>query len=211
MDNQLVKSVVAAAAIVLLAGVSSACKKAPPPAPAPAEKAEVRQPLDPITGHAAFNQMSRPVREWAPDALPLTLTSGEIEGMKNEDGKAAMWTGVFVSPSRHEARTVFFSAADHGTTARGISLGGSQAWSGATTTSRPFDTAQFFVDSDEAYKSAAEDAGPWLKKHPDKKLSIYLASESRSDDPVWIIMWGDTKSGYVHYASARSGKTMRNR
>lgn len=209
MENQILKPVVLAAATLLLAGVPSGCKKAPPPAPE--EKAEVRKPLDPVTGHSAFNQMYRPIREWAPDAVPLTLTSGDIEGIKNEDGKAAMWTGVFVSPSRREARTVFFSATDHGSVVRGITLAGAQPWSGATPKSRPFDPTQFFVDSDQAYKSAVEKAGAWLKKHPDEKLSMYLASESRDDNPVWIVMWGDSKSGYVHYVSASSGKTMSNR
>ena len=209
MDNKLLKPVVLAAAALLLAAVPSGCKKAE--APVKTEKAEVRLPLEPISGQMAFNQMYRPIRAWAPDALPLTLTCGDIPGIQNQDGKAAMWTGVFVSPTRHEARTVFFSAADHDNLARGISLGGAQSWTGATPKSRPFNPTHFFVDSDQAYKTAAEKGAAWIKKHPDKKPSIYLASGVRTDEPVWIIMWGDTKSGYLHYVSATSGKTLANR
>ena len=209
MENQPLKTVVLAAATLLLAGVPSGCKKAPLRPPRKKPKCGNRW--------SRSQAMPRSIRCTGPSAngrqTPCRLRSPAVtfEGIKNEDGKAAMWTGVFVSPSRREARTVFFSATDHGSVVRGITLGGSQPWSGATQKSRPFDPGQFFIDSDEAYKSAVAKAGTWLKKHPDEKLSMYLASETRDDDPVWIIMWGDTKSGYVHYVSASSGKTLANR
>jgi hypothetical protein len=47
-------------------------------------------------------QLVLPARAWATDFLPLSLASGEVPNMKNEAGKAAMWTAVFVSPgARH--------------------------------------------------------------------------------------------------------------
>jgi hypothetical protein len=152
--------------------------------------------------------MYRPVREWAPDALPLSLAAEEIPGMQNESGKAAKWTGVFVSPSRREARTVFFSAMDHGTLQRGVTVAGAQSWSGATPKSRPFDPNQLFVDSDQAYKTASEKAASWLKTHPGKKPVLYLAGGTRTPEPVWVLMWGDTKSGYLAYINATNGKTV---
>ena len=65
-----------------------------------------------------------------------------------------------------------------------------------------------FVDSDQAYKTAFEKAEPWVKKHPEKKLGIYLASASKNADPVWVIMWCDMKDGYVAYVNGASGKMM---
>ena len=210
MDKRLLISFGLITAAVLTFG----CSGGPKPAaaePKPEPKKEAPKALEPALAQSAFNQMYRPAREWAPDALPLTLASGDISGLKNEGGKAAMWTGVFVSPSRHEARTVIFSAAEHGTRQRGVSLGGAQAWSGATAKSKPFSPTEFLVNSDQAYQAAATKAEAWLKKHPDKKLSLYLASASKGTTPVWIVMWGDTKSGYLAFVNGASGQVVPSR
>lgn len=210
MDRKLLNSA-AFVAVLLLAAAPAGCKKSPVEANSKEPAVETRKPLDPITGQSAFNQMYRPVREWAADALPLTLAAEELPGFQNEGGRAAKWTGVFVSPSRREARTVFFSAADQPGLQRGITLAGSQPWSGATPKSRPFNPTQFFVDSDQAYKTASAKAAPWLKAHPGKKMSLFLAGGTRNPEPVWVLMWGDTKTGYLAYINATSGKVMPNR
>jgi hypothetical protein len=210
MDIKLLKCAALAAAALLLAGAPLGCNRSSIESSVEAA-IDPRKPLDPITAHSAFNQMYRPIRAWAPDALPLTLVAEEIPGMINEGGRAAKWTGVFVSASRREARTAFFSALDQPGLQRGVTLAGVQSWSGATPKSRPFNPTQFFVDSDEAYKKAVEKAGAWLKTHPGKKLSLYLAGGTSNPEPVWVIMWGDTKSGYLAYINASSGKFMPNR
>jgi hypothetical protein len=142
--------------------------------------------------------------------MPLTLTAGEVPGIKNEGGKAGTWTAVFVSPSRREARTFVYAVADHGSDIhKGVSAGAAQPWSGPTRVSRPFPVAEFFVNSDDAFQTACQKAGPWLKKHPNEKFSIMLASSARFPAPVWHIMWGTTKSGYLAFVNATTGMAMK--
>jgi hypothetical protein len=121
-----------------------------------------------------------------------------------------MWTAVFVSPSRREARTFVYAVADHGSDIhKGVSAGGAQSWSGPTAKSRPFQVTEFITNSDDAFKAASEKAAAWLKKHPGKKVSITLASEARFRAPVWYIMWGTTKSGYLAFVNATTGLAMK--
>jgi hypothetical protein len=154
--------------------------------------------------------MYKPARTWATDLLPLTLAAGEVPGIKNEDGKAGMWTAVFVSPSRREARTFVYAVAAYGSDIhKGVSAGGAQAWSGPTPKSRPFQTTEFVTNSDEAFGTASKAAEAWLAKHPGKKVSITLANAARFPVPVWYIMWGDTKSGYLAFVNATTGLAMK--
>ena len=89
-----------------------ACGPAPTPAPPSKEPAETPkqapQPEGPVDAQTAFYEMYKPARTWAPDLQPLSLIAGEIPGMENSGGKAGMWTAVFVSPGRHEARTFVY-------------------------------------------------------------------------------------------------------
>jgi len=196
------------AAAVLGIALLVACSSGPAPAPEkPEAKQEAAGPPQPVAAMSAFYSMYKPARTWARDLLALSLTRGEIPEVQNEDGKAGMWTAVFVSPSLREARTLTYAVADSGTAIRkGVSIGGTMAWSGATPQSKPFQTTEFLVDSDAAYKTAAEDAGPWLKKHAGTKLNAFtLVSMSRFAAPVWYLMWGTKSSGYAVFVDAATG------
>jgi hypothetical protein len=208
MDKQVFKGLALTAAALVAAGCSQPGDTVPPETKAAKTEAVKTPPPEPVPAQSAFNQMYRPARQWAPDAIPLSLAGSEIPGLKNEGGKAGVWTAVFVSPSRREARTMFYSVAEHGSTHRGVTVGGAQAWSGATRDSKPFDATEFLVDSDTAYQTVYEKAEAWVKKNPDKKVSLYLASASQDDTPVWIVMWGDKKSGYLGFVNAATGKIM---
>ncbi len=189
----------------------TACSGTPKPSAKEAKaeleaKKEPAKPAGPVAAQTAFYEMYKPARTWASDLLPLSLASGELASMKNEGGKAAMWTAVFVSPSRREARTFYYSVINEGETiSKGVTAGGAQPWSGATAKSRPFQTTEFVVNSDAAYNTALAQAGPWLKRHPDKKAALFLGSTSRFPRPVWLVIWGTTKSGYAVYVDATTG------
>ena len=170
-----------------------------------AGKKEPPRPEGPVAAQTAFYEMYKPARAWAPDLLPLSLISGKVKGTENSGGKAGMWTAVFVSPARREARTFVWAAG------KGVSEGGAEAWSGSTPKSRPFQITEFVVNSDAAYKIAAEKAAAWLKKHPGKPASLSLASTARLQVPVWYVMWGTTKSGYLAFVNATTGKPMTGR
>jgi hypothetical protein len=154
--------------------------------------------------------MYKPARTWAPDLLALSLISNEVPSMKSADGKFPMWTAVFVSPSLHQARTFTYSVIDDGANVhKGVNVGGEESWTGATPKSSPFQTTDFAVDSDAAYKTAYAKAEAWVNKHPGKKAAFSLGSAARFPAPVWFIIWGDTKSGYAVYVNATTGTVIK--
>src|ERR1035441_5682361 len=129
------KLLIAATAVVAVVAMT-ACSEAPTPTEIKKAGVEIKQepakPEGPVAAQTAFYEMYKPARAWAPDLLPLSLISGEVKGTANDGGKAAMWTAVFVSPSRREARTFVW------TVGKGVGEAGAESWSGATPKSRPF-------------------------------------------------------------------------
>ena len=207
MDKQLLKPAAAIAVALFL----TACSEAPQTGePNRSAKAEPAVPPEAVAARTAFYEMYKPARTWAADLLPLTLTAGEVPGIKNENGKAGMWIAVFVSPGRREARTLVYAVKDHaGDIHKGVTAGGTQVWSGPTPKSRPFQVTEFITDSDDAFKTASQKAGTWLNKHPGTKVSITMAGTARFPGPVWYIMWGDTKSGYLGFVNAVTGAVLK--
>jgi len=207
------KILIAATAVAAVMAMT-ACSEAPAPTEIKKAGVETKQepakPPEPVAAQTAFYEMYKPARTWAPDLLALSLTSNEVPSMKSEDGKFPMWTAVFVSPSRREARTFTYSVVDDGATIhKGVNAGGAEPWSGATPKSSPFQTTGFSVNSDAAYKTAYARAGAWVKKHPGKKVAFSLGSAARFPAPVWFIIWGDARSGYAVYVNATTGSVIR--
>jgi len=204
------KTLFSAATAIVAVLVLTACSEAPT-TPAPTtEAAKPAAPSGPVPALTAFYEMYKPARTWATDLLPLSLTSGEIKGIANQDGKAALWTAVFVSPSRREARIFTYAVADQGGAInKGVTAGAAQSWSGATAKSRPFQTTDFGIDSDAAFKTAEAKAAVWLKSHPGKKVSMTLVSDVRFPAPIWVVMWGTPSSGYMAFIDAVTGTAVR--
>ena len=210
MHKKFLLAATAVAAVVAM----TACSEAPTPTEIQKAQVETKQepakPPEPVTAQTAFYEMYKPARTWAPDLLALSLISNEVPSMKSEDGKFPMWTAVFVSPSRQEARTFTYSVVDDGANVhKGVSVGGAEPWSGATPKSSPFQTTGFAVNSDAAYKTAYAKAEAWVQKHPGKKAAFSLGSAARFPAPVWFIIWGDTKSGYAVYVNASTGSVIK--
>jgi hypothetical protein len=203
MNNRILTTVIAGAALFL-----GACSEAPKPVETKAEKKEVKEP-EPVLAQSAFYEMYKPARQWANDVQTLSLASNEVPGRTAEGGKAWMWTAVFVSPSKREARTLFYSAVEHEKMLRGVTVGGAQTWSGATPKSKPFANADFQVNSDAAYKAVWPKAEAWVTAHPGKKLSMFVAYTNQFPSPAWYFMWGDTKSGYLGHVNATTGALLK--
>lgn len=198
------------AAVLVLAACSAAALAATEPKTDAARKVE--HPAGPVTAKTAFYEMYKPARAWAPDFMLLSLVSNEVPGIQSDAGKFGMWTAVFVSPSRNQARTFAYSVADAGTTIhKGVDAAAPQSWSGPTPASRPFQTMDFATDSDAAYKTAMEKAGAWVKAHPGKKIAFTLANASRFPTPVWYIVWGDKAAGYSVLVSATTGTMVKSK
>ena len=201
------KKVLLTATAMVAALVLSACSEAPTTT-AKVETEVKKEPAkapEAVTAQRAFYEMYKPARTWATDLLALSMTSGEVPNIKNEDGKAGLWTAVFVSPSRREARSITSAAVESGDIPKGVNVGPVLPWGGATKTSKPFSSSEFTVDSDAAYKTAFGKAEGWLKKHPNMQPTFRLGNASRFSAPVWYIMWGTTKNGYAALVNATTG------
>ena len=198
-----VQNAAALAAILTLAS----CSDAPSPAPVTSAAAkEQPKAAEPGTAKTAYWKMYKPIREWSKDALPLNVAGKEIPEMKGGEGKEAAWAAVFVSPSKREARVVVYSEVDSGADVhKGVSIAPTMPWGGPTRTDQPFTNGEFGVDSDAAYKTAAAKAEPWLKTHPNMKLSMHVAKSAEYASPVWVVSWGDKKSGFLALVNASNG------
>jgi len=206
MHTRFLPAVLTGAVILLL----SACTQAPQKPATETKAAAASKPTEPVAAQSAFFEMYKPARAWAKDLLPLSLVSGEIPGFKNADGKAALWTAVFVSPSLRQARTLTYAIADHAPDIhKGVDIGGTEPWSGDTPKSQSFLIAEFNVNSDAAFKTASDKADAWLKKHSDMPVAMALGKTSRFSGPVWYIQWGTRKLGYAAYVNATTGDVIK--
>ena len=206
------KKVLFAATAAIATLVLSACSEAPKPVAKVETEAKKKPAKAPeaVTAQRAFYEMYKPARAWATDLLALSVVDGEVPNVKNEDGKAGLWTAIFVSPSRREARSFTYAVADSGPDIRkGVNVSNALVWGGATKMSKPFSNSEFAVDSDAAYKVAFEKAEGWLKKHPNQKATFRLGNASRFAAPVWYIMWGTTKNGYAALVNATTGAALK--
>jgi hypothetical protein len=149
--------------------------------------------------------MYHSAHSWAADVAPLSLESKEVPGVKNADGKAAMWSATFGSPSLRQFRTYSYSIADHKPEiVRGLMIGSAQPWGGPRNEALTFDVSDL-IDSDAAYQKALAQAEAWVRQNPGKEASFALGSASRFTAPVWYVLWGDKKSGYSVYVNAKTG------
>jgi hypothetical protein len=204
MNNKILLTATAMVAALVL----SACSEAPKPTTQVATEAkkEPEKAPEAVTAQRAYYELYKPARAWAADLLALSVVSGEVPNIKNEGGKAGLWTAIFVSPSRKEARSFTYAVTNSGGEFRkGVNVSNTLLWTGATKTSKPFSNHEFAVDSDDAYKAAFEKAAGWLKKHPNQKATFRLGNASRFPAPVWYIMWGTTKNGYAALVNATTG------
>ncbi len=195
-------------AVLSFGGCSSSTK-----APTSAESAAKAPAAPPelVTAKTAFNPMVTAAMSWAGDAVLLEMKATELTGFKNEAGKAAMWETTFGSRSLHAQRVVTYAIVTvMPSIHKGASAGMKQPWGGETQAVMAIDPAAFKIDSDAAYKAASDDAAAWLKKNPDKSLTSFaLGSAAKFHGPVWGVLWGDKKSGYIVYVDATTGKVIK--
>jgi hypothetical protein len=193
--------------------VLTACSEAPKPVASETksepETKKAAEAAGPVSAKTAFWEMYKLAHAWAPDVAPLSMVSKEVPGIKNGDGKAGMWTATFVSPSLRQARILSYTVASVPPNFRkGVDVGRPVPW-GPTRDAMPFQTSDFAIDSDAAYKAALAKAQGWVKEHPDKEAALTLGhNAARFNTPVWYVLWGNTKSGYAAFVNATTGTTV---
>jgi len=197
------------AAVVVAVLALTSCSETEPPKPEATTSNTAAE--GPVSGKTAFWEMYKSAHTWAADLVPLALESKVVPGVKNDAGKAAMWSATFGSASKHEARSFSYSVAAHPPEIyKGVTVGNSRPWGGPVPTALPFDTADFSVDSDAAYTTALTQANAWVSKNPGKEVSMTLGNASRFPAPVWYVLWGDNKkSGYAVFVNAKSGAVVK--
>jgi hypothetical protein len=203
-------AIATAIAIIFL----SACSETPKTSSAKSDsaaKASETANSGPVTAIAAYWQMYPVVYKWAPDEVLLRLQPRDVPAFTDGNGKAGIWEATFASPSKHEVRQLIYAtAAVPPDIYQGVNVGHAIPWSGVSRDVMPIEKAQFTVDSDAAWNTASDDAKTWLKKNPGKKLSNFQLGDGYSfPAPVWFVMWGDKKIGYVAYVNATTGKVMK--
>jgi hypothetical protein len=169
-------------------------------------KKEPEGPPKPISAKTAFWEVYKPAHEWAADLQPFGIKSETADGFETDGGLSPRWTISFVSASRHEARTYYYSVVSQPPLIlKGIKADSAVPWAGPSADAMAFQTSEFKFDSDEAFKVAAAKAEEWLKKHPGKKPTMSLGNASRYTAPMWYILWGDKKDGFAGFVNASTG------
>jgi len=184
-------------------------------APKPASKAEAgteksSATTGPVSGKTAFWEAYKSAHAWATDKIPLSLEGKNVSASGDGAGKASVWVATFGSPRKREARAFTYSASgQQPDLLKGVSVGHAITWNGPAKEAMPFATEDFSVDSDAAYKTALAQADAWVKKHPDKPVTLALGNAARFSGPVWYVLWGDRNSGYSVYVSAKTGEVVK--
>lgn len=159
----------------------------------------------PITGLHALYQMYTSARAWAQDLQILRYSSVDIREVAHEDGKAAAWQVVFVSPSQKQSRTYTFSVYEASATLhQGLFPDAAEAWSG---NGRPFLIEAAKIDTDKAWEVALQHGEDFNRKNPNIPITYTLAVEKGSD-PDWRVIWGQSagQSSFSVLVDASTGE-----
>src|SRR5689334_8456945 len=81
------------------------CSESTKPASGSGESGKSSETGGPVSGKTAFWEMYKSAHAWANDLTPLSLESKTLPGVKNDSGKAGLWSATFGSPRKHEFRT----------------------------------------------------------------------------------------------------------
>lgn len=197
--------------LIFAALVMGACSENPktPAADTTAPAATTSAAPEPVTGKTAYWAMYKSAYTWANDVVPLKLESKTLTGVKNDAGKAGMWTGTFGSARRAEVVEISYAVtADQANDImKGVNVGHANGWSGPTADVMPFQGSDIVFDSDAAYKTASAEAESWLKKHPGMQPEYIMGNNLRTfAAPVWFVKWGDNKDGYNAFINTKTGQ-----
>ncbi|MGH9530446.1 MAG: hypothetical protein ACRD2S_11075 [Terriglobales bacterium] len=171
--------------LVLLSGCSSPSSE-PPQTPQAAQFQ---------TGRTIFQQLYVAAHGWAPDAQPIRLQSQVTPGDKDRDGKAAVWTGYFGSPSLRGVKSYTWSGTDAPDFAeRGISPGSLDTYNPSNTSTAIFDVRFLKIDSDQAFGVAQKHGGEKvIQATPQTPVSYVLDWNPAVNRLIWHVVYGASR------------------
>ncbi|HEX3985131.1 MAG TPA: hypothetical protein VHX13_00875 [Acidobacteriaceae bacterium] len=202
----------AASALTLAVLLTLGCSHSGPPAATAAATPAAAATTAPLVVAAKdpFWAMYKSAHDWAPDVVAIRLTQMDLQGYKNQAGKAGMWEAAFASPSLRQYRLYTFAVADVPPNVfKGVTAGMPMPWAGETRDAMAVDLTSFNVDSDAAFQTGSGEAAAWLKANPGKELSaLELGQTYKFSGPVWYIQWGSRTGGYSALVDATTGKVL---
>jgi hypothetical protein len=191
-------------ACVLSLACTSPREEARPATESPVEEAK---PTEFRSGRSAFQTLYVAARNWSIDAQPIHIESRPRKEDQT-DGKAAVWAGMFASPSKQATRSFLWSgSAEKEAPERGVTPGSIGTFSAGNISTQPFQTAYLKIDSDRALQIANKKGGTaLLKKDPEQPIKYELNWEPQKQRLVWRVVYGtsdrDKKLAVVVNASS---------
>ena len=190
------------AAGLLLVGCSE-----PAAPPASAQKEEAKP--EPVTGQSALFKMYQVARTWAPDVAVLKMSSLRVDGVPDQPGKSGGWQAVFTSAQQAASHAYTWYAIDQEPTIhKGVFPGAVESYAGSRGPTVPFPIGNVRIDTDAALATAKEKQEASDKKKPDQPILFLLEQTSRSADPAWRVIWGESvgTSSFSVFVDASTGK-----
>jgi hypothetical protein len=191
-----------------LAAAAMAALLACSPAPKAEAPKKAAEPPKPLTGLSAIYRMFQLARTWAPDALPLTAQSHNLDAVKSEGGKAGAWSVTFVSQSRGKSRLYTWAAVEGEGFKEGVFSQQEATWMGPTGQALPFRMEALKKDSVAAWEVAAAKSEAFMKRNPGTPVFFVAEYTSRFPNPSWRVVWGESisRSGYSIFVDTVTGQ-----
>ncbi len=179
----------------LLAGLVwfTSCSSTPQPKPASEQKAAAEAKKEPVlyTAQECLKQLEGQAHLWAMDAKPFHIESIPTSESRGLEGKSAVWSAWFASPSRQSVRTFFCSGSrDPNAPVFGVTRGGEMPYDPKFVF---FESFLLKTDSDKAFTIADGRGGQaLLKKNPDQPVTYLVEMERGQSVPYWYVIYGKT-------------------
>jgi len=182
---------------ILTAGCSSTenkPKESTPENPAAAAKPQIKEPTL-YTGQEAFNRMMGLALKWSPDAEPARVESVLTTETTGQDGKATIWRGYFVSPSRRSTKTIVCSGSRQPDAPPfGVSPEGAEGAYNAQSAGLVFSHYLLKTDTDKAFAIAQQHGGDAIvKKDAQQPIMYVLLKDRKQNVPVWYVIYGTSE------------------
>lgn len=183
-------------ALLLLVASIAGCSSGP----SSTDQAKTAQEAPPKyeTGRIAFQYMYAAARVWSPDAQPISETSEYRKGAPVQDGKEAVWNGIFAAPSRHSMKNFVYSGVGKEGERGASSVGHEDEWSPSNSSTMSFNMEFLKIDTDKAFQVAQKHGGEKLTKaNPDQPVTYACDWDPRTHTLIWHVIYGtaanDTK------------------
>ena len=183
--------IVISAALLTVGCSSTENKPSTPAQPAAAAPPQKKEPVL-YTGQEAFALMMNLALKWAPDAEPARVESVLTPETTGQDGKATIWRGYFVSPSRRATKTIVCSGSRQPDAPPfGVSPEGAEGAYNAASASLVYSHYLLKTDTDKAFEMAQQHGGEALvKKDAKQPITYVLLKDPKQNVPVWYVIYG---------------------